>query len=106
MFAKLIIDENDQKIGEKVKNQDTNLLEFYGTECIYCRKMEPLVRKLEKEVKVKRIEVWHHSANAHMLQKIDQGFCGGVPFFYNTKTEGWICGQVPYDQLKEWALGK
>lgn len=84
------------------------LLEFYGTECIHCNEMRPLVEKLEKEqgVKVKRIEVWHNAANAQLMEKYDRGFCGGVPFFFNMKTGQWICGAVDYEKLKKWALGK
>jgi len=84
------------------------LLMFYGTECIHCHEMMPLVDKLEKEtkLKVKKLEVWHDSKNAAIFQKLDQGKCGGVPFFYNEKTKKWICGAVPYAELKAWATGK
>ena len=84
------------------------LLEFYGTECHFCREMPPLIEKLEKELKVriKKIEVWHNEANAKMMNQYDRGFCGGVPFFFNTKTGKWICGATSYDNLKKWALGK
>lgn len=84
------------------------LLEFYGTECIHCNEMKPLVEKLEKEegVKIEKLEVWHNAANAKLMEKYDQGKCGGVPFFYNTKTGKWICGSTSYENLKKWALGK
>ena len=32
--------------------------------------------------------------------------CGGVPFFYNTKTEKFICGEADYETLKKWAKGE
>lgn len=84
------------------------LLEFYGTECIHCNDMRPLVEKLEKEekIKIKRIEVWHNATNAKLMEKYDKDFCGGVPFFFNTKTGQWICGSVSYENLKKWALSK
>lgn len=83
------------------------LLEFYGTECVHCHEMQPLVERLEKEegVKIEKREVWHNSENAQLMQQYDKGYCGGVPFFYNTKTGKWICGSTPYEKLKEWALG-
>ena len=86
----------------------TELLEFYGTECPHCNEMKPVIDKLEKEekVKVERIEVWHDEANAKLMQKYDNGKCGGVPFFFNTKTSKWICGSTSYEDLKQWALGK
>ena len=88
--------------------KESDLLEFYGTECIHCNFMRPWVEKLEKETKVRvtRIEVWHNETNARRLEEIDQGKCGGVPFFYNKKTGKWICGAVGYDKLKAWALEK
>lgn len=85
-----------------------DLLEFYGTECPHCMAMMPLVDKLEREtgVKVKKFEMWHNEQNAAMMEDIDQGRCGGVPFFFNKKTGKWICGAASYDKLKAWALGK
>lgn len=84
------------------------LLEFYGTECPHCERMHELVERLEKEegVKVERIEVWHDKENEKRFMEFDKGKCGGVPFFYNTKTNKWICGEESYDILKKWALGE
>lgn len=86
----------------------SHLLEFYGTECPHCVRMHDLVIKLEKEegVKVDTFEVWHNEENAKKLEELDTELCGGVPFFYNTKTKKWICGEEEYKALKEWALGK
>ena len=52
--------------------EESDLLEFYGTECVHCNEMRPMVEKLEKEIKIKftRIEVWHNSKNAELLRKI------------------------------------
>jgi hypothetical protein len=67
--------------------------------------MHSLVEKLERElgIKVEKHEVWHNEANAHKMVEYDTGLCGGVPFFYNTKTKEFICGEAPYEILKEWA---
>ena len=69
--------------------------------------MMPLVDKLEKEegVKVEKIETWHDSANKKKLDDIDQGKCGGVPFFWNEETKKFICGSTEYEKLKAWAKG-
>lgn len=85
-----------------------DLIEFYGTECPHCVKMEPLIQRLEDEtgLKIKRFEVWHNEANAKLLEQCDKGFCGGVPFFFNKKTGKWICGAAEYEELKKWALGR
>ena len=70
--------------------------------------MHELVEKLEKEdgVKVDRFEVWHNDENAKKLEAIDKGLCGGVPFFYNTESKKFICGEADYKELKNWAMNK
>ena len=85
-----------------------HLLDFYGTECPHCKEMDPHIERLEKEegLKLKKLEVWHDEKNAALWQKLDGGKCGGVPFFFNTKTKKFICGSVEYDEFKKWALGK
>lgn len=82
----------------------SRLLEFYGEECPHCRRMHSLVEKLEKELGVnfEKYEVWHNEENAKVMKQYDKD-CGGVPFFYNAKTGESICGEVPYEMLKEWA---
>lgn len=85
------------------------LLEFYGTECPHCITMHELVVRLEKEegIKVEAIEVWHNEENEKRLLEIDNGeMCGGVPFFYNTQTKKFICGDADYGILKKWAKGE
>ena len=84
------------------------LLEFYGTECVHCKKMEPLIERLEVEtsLKIKRLEVWHNEANVALMREYDKGYCGGIPFFFNKKTGKWLCGAHDYESLKMWALGQ
>lgn len=84
-----------------------NLLYFYGEECHFCKLMHPLVERLEKEEKITltKFETWHNTENAAKLSGYDKNYCGGVPFFYNTKTNEWICGATTYEKLKEWAKG-
>jgi len=81
------------------------LLEFYGQECPHCLAMDELVGKLEKEegVQVERIEVWHNAVNARRLAQIDKNLCGGVPFFFNTGNNQWVCGEASYEELRQWA---
>jgi thiol-disulfide isomerase/thioredoxin len=96
------------EIGKKSGNKEgTRLLMFSGTECTHCHEMTPVVEKLEKDTGVKFdiLEVWHNAENKAFLDKLDNGKCGGIPFFYNEKTEKWICGNTTYEKLKEWANG-
>ena len=85
------------------------LLEFHGTECPHCRKMDPLVEQLEKElnVEVQKLETWHDTKNEERRKGFDKnGDCGGVPYFYNEESGKNICGEATYDELKAWAEGK
>jgi len=81
------------------------LLEFYGKECPHCLRMGEKVERLEKETgaKVEKYEVWHDDANARKMEKYEKGLCGGVPFFFNTDTGKYICGESSYNELKIWA---
>ena len=81
------------------------LLEFYGETCPHCVEMKPMIEKVEKDlgVSIEKIEVWNDEANAKRMEEIDKGLCGGVPFFYNTATHKWICGEVPYEEFKSFA---
>lgn len=84
------------------------LIEYYGKECPHCRRMEPLVERLEQElgVAVEKLETWHDEANEEKRKAADRGDCGGVPFFVNTETGAKICGAVTYEELLAWAKGK
>lgn len=86
----------------------SHLLEFYGTECPHCVRMHDLVERLEKEegIKVESFECWNNEENEKRRSELDKDLCGGVPFFYNTKTSKWICGEESYDNLKKWAKGE
>lgn len=65
--------------------------------------MEQLIDELG--VKVRVFEVWQDTRNIELLQMLDSGRCGGVPFFFNKRTRRFVCGATTYDNLKVWALG-
>jgi thiol-disulfide isomerase/thioredoxin len=89
-----------------------NLLMFHGRECPHCKKMMPLVEKLEAETGVRfdKREVWHEEANADLMRSykpIIAPKCGGqlkVPAFLNAEAQDAVCGEMEYEKLKEWAL--
>ncbi len=89
-------------------DEESHLLEFFGKECSHCAAIEPRVVRLQDEegVEIRKYEVWHSEENAKLMRRYDQGRCGGVPFFYNTKTKKWLCGEVSYEKLRDWALEK
>ena len=49
-------------------------------------------------------QVWYNSKNLELLQRLDRGRCGGVPFFYNKRSRRYICGATTYANLTNWAM--
>lgn len=84
------------------------LLEFYGETCPHCIAMKSIVEEVESElgVQIEKYEVWNSEENIEKLKEYDKGLCGGVPFFYNTDTEKFLCGSVSKDELLAWAKGE
>lgn len=83
------------------------LYDFYGTECPHCVKMMPMVNELIKDgFEIQKMEVWHNEDNASLMSQFDRGLCGGVPFFYNTESKQFICGETDEATLRKWAEGK
>jgi hypothetical protein len=63
-------------------------------------------RELEESGLRAVIEDYHSfQEDAAKMDELDDGTCGGVPFFFNTETEEWICGEASYDELVSWATG-
>lgn len=83
------------------------LLEFYGKECPHCVTMMPMIDKLIGEgIAIEKFETWHDEGNAAKMQEYDRGLCGGVPFFYNTESKQFICGEADEDTVRNWAKGE
>ena len=71
--------------------------------------MEKLVNRLIDEgFYIEKKECWHNKENEELFVKMDceDEPCGGVPFFVNKKTGKTVCGEVSYEELKNWAEGK
>jgi len=88
--------------------EQPHLIQFKGKGDSYCAMMEPMKTQLVKElgVDIRCFEVWYDSRNLELLQLMDGGKCGGVPFFYNKRSKRFICGATTYDNLKLWAMGE
>lgn len=84
---------------------------FYARECPHCRVMLPIVDRLEKEtgISFERLEVWHDEKNADLMRSwrhILAPACGGqlrTPTFFEPESQAVLCGEVPYEKLKDWA---
>lgn len=88
------------------------LLMFHGQECPHCRRMMPRVERLENDTGIRfdKLEVWHDEANADLMRGYREYIglkCGHelpVPTFFNPESKDAICGEIDYDDLKDWAL--
>jgi len=77
---------------------------FYGQECSHCHTMMPIVEALKQEgFEIEMLETWHNEENADLLETFDKGLCGGVPFFYNTDTKKFLCGEATEQDVRDWA---
>jgi len=86
------------------------LIDYYGEECVICKKIEPLLNKLKKEegVIIQRIEVWHNAGNQKKMMNHAKGRCQALPFIYNPDTDEFLCGNAAdnYAALKKLAKDK
>lgn len=88
-----------------------NLLFFVGTDCPHCESMKPLVAKLEFDtgIRLDMRDVWANESDYRLLEnyravviKTDPE-CDGLPFFYDRNGGSYLCGEVNYNTLKDWA---
>lgn len=69
--------------------------------------MNDVIKTLEKEdFFIEWKEVFEDKDNEAMLVSYDKNNCGGVPFFYNTETEKFTCGEVGYLEARALAIGE
>ena len=89
-----------------------HLIMFAGTDCPHCDGMRPLLAKLQFEagLVVDERDIWKSETDYRMLENYRGSIiakdpeCNGIPFFYNTKTGGFLCGEVGYKELANWAI--
>lgn len=73
--------------------------------------MRPLVAKLQFDtgIVLDERDVWKSRTDDALLEQYRADIiktdpdCDGIPFFYNTKTGGYLCGEVNYKTLYDWA---
>jgi thiol-disulfide isomerase/thioredoxin len=85
---------------------------FYGTECPHCEVMRPLIARLvfdtgiildERDVWVNQTDYRLYENYQNTVMKKDPE-CEGLPFFYDTKSQAYLCGKVSYKDLHAWAV--
>lgn len=90
----------------------SNIIMYYGKECPHCHAMLPMVDKIkqEEDIEIEKKEVWHDEKNADEMRSnedIISPACGGdigVPCFISKKTKKALCGEVSYEEFKDWVL--
>jgi thiol-disulfide isomerase/thioredoxin len=91
-------------------NKSKKIIMFHGRECPHCHVMMPIVDALSKRegVEFEKLEVWHEPKNAEKMRELKDIIipaCGdglGTPAFVNAKKTKAICGEISYEELKEW----
>jgi len=83
------------------------LIEFVSDSSDHCAQMEPVIKRLEKDLqtRVRRINISKRSDFMSLFECVGGTECGTVPFFYNRRTAQAICGATPYSNLKKLAMG-
>ncbi len=82
---------------------------FYSADCDHCEAMLPVINDLlqEEGIEIELVEVSPKDKESiACYESYDNGDCGGVPFFVNTKTMATLCGAVSRADLHSWALGE
>ncbi len=85
---------------------------FYGTDCPHCDAMRPLIGKLafDAGIILDERDVWTNQADFRLYENYQNHVaktdpeCMGLPFFYDTKTGSYLCGEVSYKELLAWAV--
>ncbi len=88
---------------------------FHGADCPHCKKMHPIVEKLEKELKFKmtKKEVWYDEKNedemrkyADIITEASEDGDMGVPAFVDIKNKEALVGEQSEKDLKKWLQEK
>ena len=87
----------------------TKIIEFYGSTCVHCQVMKPVVEEFENkyDVVVEKLEVWENDQNALVFEKwipLIEKETGGfavVPTFINPTTKKILTGSQSVEQLAE-----
>lgn len=84
------------------------IVEFVAESSEQCKKMESIVRDVEKDlnIKVRRIDVSKKPSFFQMYECAGGNECGILPFYYNRRTAQAICGPTYYDNLMLLAMGE
>jgi thiol-disulfide isomerase/thioredoxin len=89
-------------------HKDTSFfLEFVTDNSEPCKLMEPVVKRLEKDlnIKTRKIDISKRRDFMKLYEVVGGNECGSVPFYYNRRTSQAVCGPTTYLNLKRLAMG-
>ena len=88
-------------------NDDCFLIEFHSDNNDHSKQMEPVVQRLEEDLrtKVRRVNVSRRREFYGLMEAMGHDECGALPFYYNRRTAQAVCGATSYLNLKRWATG-
>ena len=88
---------------------------FHGADCPHCARMRPIVKQIEKELKIKfkLFEVWYNEENADYMRKFEKIITEassdgdmGVPAFVDARNKEALVGEQSKKDLKKWVIEK
>ena len=88
---------------------------FHGQDCPHCAIMRPIVKEIEKELKIKfnLFEVWYNEENADYMRTFEKIITRassdgdmGVPAFVDAKNKEALVGEQEKKDLKKWVMEK
>jgi len=96
----LILWKAKKIVGKSFRNLSEGVTYFYSPKCGACKRMEPIIEKLSKEINVLRIDVT--TAEGERLAK-EFGILGTptIVVVKNGKVEKVIVGVQTYEKLKK-----
>ena len=95
-----------------IDSMKNNKIFFYGTDCPHCEAMRPLMAKLAFDTGIvfDERDVWKNQSDYRIYENYQNEVtkkdpdCVGLPFFYDIHNNTYLCGEVSYRTLKEWAM--
>ena len=90
-------------------NPDSRFIEFYGSECPYCKDIAPIVMQVENEMGMQfyKLDLMNNTSNQQLFLTYNSSFqrdCNGsmvIPTFVSLKTRKALCGVVDKETLEK-----
>ncbi len=92
----------------KKSKKESTLYYFHSTGCAFCKRVDPIVEKLNDEgYDILRLDL-SEKDNDGLKREIENKYdlrCG-TPFLVDGSNGNYICGATPEENIKKWADGE